>query len=208
MNSVMLIGRLTSEPDVKQGQYGAVVHYNLAVDRGKNKQTGETETDFPRCVCFGKSAEFAMNYLHKGMKIAVEGFLKTGSYQVQDSGCPGGSRTVYTTEVQVRKHEFCEKRSDAQIASDQPRSQSYPQQQNYPPQNNYRPNGSGYQQQYQPQQYQQAPQQYQQQNNYQPNGSGYRMPNGQQQYAAPPLPSQQPMPQGFEEVISDQPLPF
>ncbi len=76
MNSVMLIGRLTSEPDVRQGQYGAVAHYTLAVDRGKNKQ-GEQETDFPRCVCFGKSAEFARDYLHKGMKIAVEGSIKT-----------------------------------------------------------------------------------------------------------------------------------
>lgn len=203
MNSVMLIGRLTSEPDVRQGQYGAVVHYTLAVDRGKNKQ-GEQETDFPRCVCFGKSAEFARDYLHKGMKIAVEGSIKTGSYQGQNG------QTVYTTEVQVRKHEFCEKRSDAQIASDQPQSQSYQPQQNYPPQNNYRPNGSGYQQQ----QYQQAPQQnYQQpqqqypQNNY-PRGSGYQQQYQQPQYAVPPPPAQQPMPQGFEEVISDQPLPF
>lgn len=194
MNSVMLIGRLTSEPDVRQGQYGAVAHYTLAVDRGKNKQ-GEQETDFPHCVCFGKSAEFARDYLHKGMKIAVEGSIKTGSYQGQNG------QTVYTTEVQIRRHEFCEKRSDAQIASDQPQSQSYQPQQNYPPQNNYRPNGSGYQQQrYQPQQYQQAPQQYQQYRQAQQ----YQQP----QYAVPPPPAQQPMPQGFEEVISDQPLPF
>ena len=193
MNSVMLIGRLTSEPDVRQGQYGAVVHYTLAVDRGKNKQ-GEQETDFPRCVCFEKSAEFARDYLHKGMKIAVEGSIKTGSYQGQNG------QTVYTTEVQIRRHEFCEKRSDAQIASDQPQSHSYQPQQNYPPQNNYRPNGSGYQQQYQPQQYQQASQQYQQYRQAQQ----YQQP----QYAAPLPPAQQPMPQGFEEVISDQPLPF
>lgn len=190
MNSVMLIGRLTSEPDVRQGQYGAVVHYTLAVDRGKNKQ-GEQETDFPRCVCFGKSAEFAMNYLHKGMKIAVEGFIKTGSYQGQNG------QTVYTTEVQIHRHEFCEKRSDAQIASNQPQSQSYQPQQNYPPQNNYQPNGyrngSGYPQQ----QYHQQSQQYRQAQQYQ-----------QPQYAAPLPPAQQPMPQGFEEVISDQPLPF
>ena len=190
MNSVMLIGRLTSEPDVRQGQYGAVVHYTLAVDRGKNKQ-GEQETDFPRCVCFGKSAEFARDYLHKGMKIAVEGFLKTGSYQGQNG------QTVYTTEVQIRRHEFCEKRSDAQIASDQPQSQSYQPQQNYPPQNNYQPNGypngSGYPQQ----QYHQQSQQYRQAQQYQP-----------PQYAAPLPPAQQPMPQGFEEVISDPPLPF
>lgn len=194
MNSVMLIGRLTSEPDVRQGQYGAVAHYTLAVDRGKNKQ-GEQETDFPRCVCFGKSAEFARDYLHKGMKIAVEGSIKTGSYQGQNG------QTVYTTEVQIRRHEFCEKRSDAQIASNQPQSQSYQPQQNYPPQNNYRLNGSGYQQQqYQPQQYQQASQQYQQYRQAQQ----YQQP----QYAVPPPPAQQPMPQGFEEVISDQPLPF
>lgn len=176
MNSVMLIGRLTSEPDVRQGQYGAVVHYTLAVDRGKNKQ-GEQETDFPRCVCFGKSAEFARDYLHKGMKIAVEGFLKTGSYQGQNG------QTVYTTEVQVRKHEFCEKRDNAGSGYPQQNYQQAPQQQQYySHQNRYT---------------QQAPQ-------YQPQPQ-YGYPNS---YPQQPPPQQMPMPQGFEEVISDQPLPF
>ena len=102
MNNVVLIGRLTADPKVESygkgrnaGTYGK---YTLAVDRDKDN------TDFIRCITFGQGAEFVEKYLKKGMKIAVNGEIRTGSYE-NDKG-----DTVYTTEVFVKSHEFCEKK--------------------------------------------------------------------------------------------------
>lgn len=78
-----------------------VARYKLAVDR-KFKQEGEQSADFIPCVAFGKNGEFVERYLHKGMKIAIEGHLKTGSYTNKDGD------TVYTMDVVVDSHEFCE----------------------------------------------------------------------------------------------------
>lgn len=77
MNSVVLMGRLTGEPDYKQES--DVVRYTLAVDR-RVKRDGKPTADFIRCVAFGKSAQFADRYFRKGMKVAVSGRLQTGSY--------------------------------------------------------------------------------------------------------------------------------
>lgn len=105
MNSVCLMGRLTKNPDVRRTQDGlAIARYTLAVDR----RTKEKATDFISCIAFGKSGEFAERYLRQGTKIAVTGRIQTGSYQRQD-----GSK-VYTTDVVVESHEFCEKLSDQQ----------------------------------------------------------------------------------------------
>ena len=102
MNYVALIGRLTREPDIKESGEMKIARYTLAVDRKGKKD----EADFIPCVCFGKTAEFVENYLHKGMKIAVDGRIQTGSYTNKDG------KKVYTTDVIVNSHEFCESRKD------------------------------------------------------------------------------------------------
>lgn len=106
MNKVFLMGRLTKDPDVRRTNDGiAVARYTLAVDRrGKDK-----EADFINCITFGKSGEFAERYLHKGTKIAVEGRIQTGSYTNKDG------QKVYTTDVVIESHEFCEKAATSSI---------------------------------------------------------------------------------------------
>ena len=105
MNKVILIGRLTRDPDVRYTQdQKAVARYTLAVDR-RYKKEGEQSADFISCVAFGKNGEFVEKYLHQGTKIAVEGRIQTGSYTKQD-----GTK-VYTTDVIVDAHEFVEKKS-------------------------------------------------------------------------------------------------
>lgn len=106
MNKVILIGRLTAEPSTrygkdKNGEDYTVSQYTLAVDR-----RGSDEADFIQCNTFGKAAEFATNYLHKGMKVAIEGSIKTGSYTDKDG------KKIYTTCVNVTNQEFCEKKVD------------------------------------------------------------------------------------------------
>lgn len=107
MNKVLLIGRLTKDPDVRYtsgNEPMAVAHYTLAVDRATKKDREQT-ADFITCVAFGKNGEFAEKYLHKGTKIAIEGHISTGSYTNKDN------QKVYTTDVVVEHHEFCESRS-------------------------------------------------------------------------------------------------
>jgi single-strand DNA-binding protein len=107
MNKIILIGRLTKDPDVRytQGaQSTAIARYSLAVDR-KFKKEGEPDADFINCVAFGRSGEFAEKYLRKGTKIAVVGRLQTGSYTNKDS------QKVYTTDVIVEEHEFVESKA-------------------------------------------------------------------------------------------------
>lgn len=103
MNRVILIGRLTAAPELRHTQKGtAVASYRLAVDR-QQKQDGQPDADFINCVAWGKSAEFADKYLAKGMKIAVEGRIQTGSYEKDGV-------KHYTTNIIVDRHEFCESR--------------------------------------------------------------------------------------------------
>jgi single-strand DNA-binding protein len=110
MNKVILMGRLTRDPEVRytQGENSmAIARYTLAVDRRQSRNNnGEEQTaDFINCVAFARTAEFAERYLHKGTKIAVTGRIQTGSYTNKD-----GVR-VYTTEVVVEEHEFCESKN-------------------------------------------------------------------------------------------------
>lgn len=102
MNNVILIGRLTRDPEVnvygKGKNAGKVAKYTLAVDRAGRKD----EADYIRCAAFGGGADFVEEYLSKGMKIAVRGEIRTGSYEDKNGD------TVYTTEVIVNQHEFCE----------------------------------------------------------------------------------------------------
>lgn len=101
MNVFTGIGRLCSDPTIKNTENTTIARYTLAIDRiGKDKGA-----DFIPCVCFGKNADFAGRYLKKGMKIAVEGRIQTGNYTKQD-----GTK-VYTTDVIVHAHHFCEGKS-------------------------------------------------------------------------------------------------
>ena len=105
MNKVVLMGRLTRDPEVRystsEDSQLAIARYTLAVDR-RFKKDGEATADFIRCVAFGKNGEFAEKYLHQGTKVVIEGRIQTGSYQDKDG------KTVYTTEVVVENHEFAE----------------------------------------------------------------------------------------------------
>lgn len=110
MNKVILSGRLTRDPDVRQtaGENPtAVARYTLAVDR-RFKKDGEAGADFIPCVAFGKGAEFAERYIRQGTKILVIGRLQTGSY-VNKEGVK-----VYTTDVVVEEHEFAESKRTAE----------------------------------------------------------------------------------------------
>lgn len=110
MNKVILIGRLVRDPEVRysQGEKSiAIARYTLAVDR-KFKKEGEQSADFISCVAMGKNGEFAEKYLKQGTKIAIEGRIQTGSYTNKDGN------KVYTTDVIVEGHEFCESRNASQ----------------------------------------------------------------------------------------------
>ena len=109
MNKVILIGRLTRDPEVRysQGESSlAIARYTLAVDR-RFKRPGEQEADFITCVSFGKTAEFAEKYLKQGTKMAITGRIQTGSYTNKDG------QKVYTTEVVVEEQEFAESKAAA-----------------------------------------------------------------------------------------------
>ena len=111
MNKVILMGRLTRDPEVRysQGENSlAIARYTLAVDRRFNRNNGgdnQQTADFISCVAFGRSGEFAEKYLRKGTKIAVSGRIQTGSYTNRDG------QTVYTTEVVVEDQEFAESKN-------------------------------------------------------------------------------------------------
>lgn len=117
MNKVILVGRLTRDPEVRytQGEnQTAIARYTLAVDR-RFKRDGEPTADFINCVVFGKSAEFAEKYFRQGLRVAISGRIQTGSYTNKDGV------KVHTTEVIVEEQEFAESRaeSEANKASNQ-----------------------------------------------------------------------------------------
>ena len=107
MNKVVLMGRLTRDPEVRysQGEKAtAIARYTLAVDRTFTRD-GEQTADFINCVVFGRSAEFAERYFRQGTKIAISGRIQTGSYTNKDGV------KVYTTEVVVDEQEFAESKA-------------------------------------------------------------------------------------------------
>ena len=108
MNKVILMGRLTRDPEVRYSQGDtpmAIARYSLAVDRrGRQSQEGQT-ADFINCVAFGRQGEFAEKYLHKGTKITLSGRIQTGSYTNKDGV------KVYTTDVVVEEQEFAESKN-------------------------------------------------------------------------------------------------
>ena len=110
MNKVILMGRLTRDPEVRysQGENAtAVARYTLAVDRRYNRNNDEQSADFINCVAFGRNGEFAEKYLRKGTKIAATGRIQTGSYTNKDGV------KVYTTDIIVEEQEFAESKNAA-----------------------------------------------------------------------------------------------
>lgn len=110
MNKVILVGRLTRDPEIRysQGEDSmAVGRYTIAINR-RVKPDQEQTADFLRCIVFGRSAEFAEKYFRQGMRIAVSGRIQTGSY-VNKEGIK-----VYTTEIVVEEQEFAESKAEAE----------------------------------------------------------------------------------------------
>lgn len=108
MNKVILIGRLTKEPDAHhtQGEKPlSITRFTLAADR-RFKRDGEQTADFVNCVAFGKTAEVIEKYVTKGQKVSVAGRIQTGSYTNKDG------QKVYTTDVIVEEFEFVESKTD------------------------------------------------------------------------------------------------
>lgn len=106
MNKVIMMGRLTRDPEIRYSQNGeCIARYTLAVDRKFKKQGDGQTADFINCIAFGKSAEFAEKYLKQGTKIAITGRIQTGSYTNKDGN------KVYTTDVVVEEQEFCESKN-------------------------------------------------------------------------------------------------
>ena len=151
MNKVILMGRLTRDPDIRYSQNDnqiAVARFTIAVDR-RFKRDGDQTADFISCVAFGRTAEFFEKSVKQGTKVCAEGRIQTGSYTRQDG------QKVYTTDVVVENVEFAESRaaSNGNAGGYQPQQNYQPQAQ---PQQNYQAQAP--QQNYQPQpQPQQAP---------------------------------------------------
>ena len=100
MNKVILMGRLTKDPETRQAGETIVTKFSIAVDRRRKTEGGQA-ADFPSIVAFGKTAEFINKYFHKGMKIALDGRIQTGSYDKDGV-------KHYTTEVVAENVEFAE----------------------------------------------------------------------------------------------------
>ena len=117
MNKVILIGRLTADVDLRQTQNNiSTCRFTVAVNRKyKNEQTGEYDADFVSCVAWRQTAEFISKYFSKGKMIALEGTLRTGSYQDKNHA----DVTHYTTDVYVDNVEFCGDKSSGQAANSQ-----------------------------------------------------------------------------------------
>ena len=108
MNKVILMGRLTRDPDVRYSageNSTAVARYTLAVDRRFRRDGDSATADFIGCVAFGRQAEFAEKYLRQGTKIAITGRFQTGSYTNREG------QKVYTTDVVVEEQEFAESKN-------------------------------------------------------------------------------------------------
>ena len=127
MNKVILMGRLTRNPEVRYSAGDssmAIARYTLAVDRRfarRGEDNNGATADFISCVAFGRSAEFAEKYFHQGLKVVVTGRIQTGSYTNRDG------QKVYTTDVVVEEQEFAESKAAGEHAGGfQPQNHSNP----------------------------------------------------------------------------------
>lgn len=121
LNRVVLVGRLTKDPELRYTQSGvAVTNFTLAVNRPFKNQNGESEADFINCVVWRKPAENAANYLKKGSLCGIDGRIQTRNYDGQDG------KRVYVTEVVADSVQFLEPKKDSQQSNYQPSKQSDP----------------------------------------------------------------------------------
>lgn len=156
MNKAILMGRFTGDPEIRHSQNEnstCIAKFTLAVDR-RYKREGDPTADFIRCVAFGKTAEFAQKYFHKGSKALITGQIQTGSYTNKDGN------KVYTTEVMVEEIEFAESKQagNGNQQSAPPTQQATPPMpQQAAPQMYAQPQQPQYQQKPQQPVYQQAP---------------------------------------------------
>lgn len=125
MNIVILMGRLTRDPEIRYSSgenRSAIARYSLAVDR-RYKREGQPTADFFNCVCFGRGAEFAEKYLKQGTKISVQGRLQNDNYQGQDG------KIVYRNEIIVENQEFAESKQEK---PEEPKFMDVPQDEELP----------------------------------------------------------------------------
>ena len=126
MNKVILMGRLTRDPDVRvtAGEKQMTIsRYTLAVDRRRKSDNGEQTADFISCVAFDRAAEFAEKYFHQGMRVLITGHIQTGSYTNKEG------QKIYTTDVVIEDQEFADSKGAAANVSDggfQPASRPQP----------------------------------------------------------------------------------
>lgn len=117
MNVVVLVGRLTRDPDIRytnEAEPRCIARFTLAVDRGYKKD-GQQAADFIGCTVFGKAAEVVEQYVRKGTKICLEGRIQTGSYTDRDG------KKIYTTDVIANHWEFAESRKAQEAAESEPK---------------------------------------------------------------------------------------
>ena len=121
MNKVILMGRLTRDPDIRASQNEnsvSVARFTVAVDR-RFKRDGDQSADFISCVAFGKTAEFIERYTKQGTKLCLEGRIQTGSYNNKDG------QKVYTTDVVVENVEFAESKAASAGTGSAPSGYTY-----------------------------------------------------------------------------------
>lgn len=116
MNNIILMGRLTKDPEVRQSGENKIARYTLAVDR-RFKRDGQPEADFFNCTVFGKGAEFAEKYLVKGIKIVVSGRMESDNYTNKDG------EKVYGWQVIVDQQEFAESKAASQENKPEPKNE-------------------------------------------------------------------------------------
>ena len=116
MNKSIITGRLTKDPEIKDGGSTKVAKFTIASQRSFKDSNGNYGADFILCTAFGKTADFVSTYFHKGSQICVEGRINTGSYTNKDG------QKVYTTDVAVEKVEFYGGKADNDQASATPKS--------------------------------------------------------------------------------------
>ena len=113
MNKIILMGRLTRDPEMRSGNGTQVCRYTLAVDR-RFKRDGEPDADFFNCTVFGKSAEFAEKYFRQGTKLLITGRIQSDNYTNKDG------QKVYSWQVLVDEQEFAESTNAAAAGSSAP----------------------------------------------------------------------------------------
>jgi single-strand DNA-binding protein len=140
MNNVVLMGRLTADPELRQTQSGiSSCRFTIAVNRKfKNKDTDQYDADFISCVAWRQTAEFVSRYFSKGSMICVSGSLRTGSYQDKNHS----DVTHYTTDVMVDGVEFTGEKKQQGTSNNQQPQQQRPQQQQQQPAPQYTPHNA------------------------------------------------------------------